>query len=53
MQRRAHPLPAFRHRLVGQPDDSELPAAAIGDVHLHIDITGVDAPVLGSNVPSQ
>ncbi len=35
-QRRAHPLAAFRHRLVGQADNVELAAAGIPDMHLHV-----------------
>ena len=41
-QRRAHPLPAFAHRLVGQADDQEGRQAG-GDLHLHLDRLGVDA----------
>ncbi len=37
MQRGAHPLAALRHRLVGQADNGELAATAIGDMDLHID----------------
>ena len=42
-QRGAHPLAAFRHRLVGQADDVEQAAAAVADMHLHIDFAGLDA----------
>ena len=44
----AHPLAAFRHRLVGQAHDIELAAAGIADMDLHVDFTGFDAPPLCS-----
>ncbi len=37
------PLPAFGHRLVGQADNIELPAAGLADMHLHVDFAGIDA----------
>jgi hypothetical protein len=42
VQRAAHPLAAFAHRLVGEADDDEgwEPGA---DLHLHIDRTRLDA----------
>ncbi len=51
-QRRPHPLLAFPHRLVGQADNVEQPVAAITDMDLDIDFTRLDAPVLGSKLPS-
>ena len=42
-QRGAHSLAAFRRRLVGQADDIELASAAVGNVHLHVHRTSLDA----------
>ncbi len=42
-QRRTHPLAAFAHRLVGQPDNGHQPVAAIADMDLHIHLAGLDA----------
>ena len=36
VERRLHPLPAFLHRLVGQPHGQETGSAA-GDLHLNVD----------------
>ncbi len=44
----AHPLAAFRHRLVGQADDIEIAAAALADMDLYVHFTGFDAPPLCS-----
>ena len=42
VQRRAHPLARFRHRLVAEADDGEH-HIAIGDLHLHVDRPSLDA----------
>jgi hypothetical protein len=41
-QRGAHPLAAFRHRLVAEPDDGEADKAR-GDMDLHVDGHRLDA----------
>ena len=42
-QRRAYPLPAFRHRLVGQPHNGDHAIAAFADMDLHVHFAGLNA----------